>query len=144
MAPLIVIFGSLVLYRTLGVAGIAAFDQWVDCGRYALATMFVFTAWSHFAPMKNDLIAMVPAAFPRPDVIVLLTGLLEVAGALGLLFAITRYWAAWGLILLLLAMFPANVSAARRGLTIRGRPVTPLWLRAPMQALFVLWAWWVR
>jgi hypothetical protein len=41
-------------------------------------------------------------------------------------------------------MFPANVSAVRRGNTIRGRPVTPLWIRAPMQVLFLAWAWWVR
>ena len=80
----------------------------------------------------------------RPDLLVLLTGVLELAGAAGLLFEATRYWAAWGLILLLAAMFPANVSAARRGVQLRGRGTTPLWLRTPMQVLFVGWAWYVR
>jgi uncharacterized membrane protein len=47
--------------------------------------MFAFTAVSHFAPMKKDLIAMVPPALPRPDVIVLVTGIMELAGAAGLL-----------------------------------------------------------
>ena len=42
------------------------------------------------------------------------------------------------------AMLPANVSAARRGIEVRGRRVTPLWLRVPMQILFILWTWHVR
>jgi uncharacterized membrane protein len=94
--------------------------------------------------MKKDLIAMVPPALPRPDVIVLVTGIMELAAAAGLLLEATRFWAAWGLILLLIAMFPANVSAVRRGVGIRGRRATPLRIRAPMQALLILWAWWVR
>jgi len=112
--------------------------------RFALATMFVFTAVSHFAPMKRDLIAIIPPRLPRPDLLVFLTGLLELAGAVGLLIEATRFWAACGLILLLAAMLPANVSAARRKIELRGRRVTPLWLRIPMQVLFVAWAWLVR
>jgi len=106
--------------------------------------MFVFTAASHFASMKRDLIAMVPLGLPRPDLLVFATGVLEVAGAAGLLFEATRFWAACGLILLVAAMLPANVSAARRGVGIRGRRATPLWLRVPMQALFMVWAWYVK
>lgn len=94
--------------------------------------------------MRKDLIAMVPPSFPRPDLLVFFTGILELAGAAGLLFQTTRYWAAMGLILLLAALFPANVSAARRGIKLRGRLATPLWIRAPMQILFALWAWYVR
>jgi len=106
--------------------------------------MFVFTAVSHFAPMKRDLIAMVPPSLPRPDLLVFITGVLELAGAAGRLLEATRFWAACGLILLMAAMLPANVSAARRRIELRGRRVTPLWLRVPMQVLFVAWAWYVR
>ena len=42
-----------------------------------------------------------------------------------------------GLALLLVGLFPANVYAARRGLTIRGRPVTPLLLRTALQVVFI-------
>jgi uncharacterized membrane protein len=144
MAVLFVLFGSCLFCRLLGVAFVPQLDSWVVSARVALATMFMFTATSHFAPMKRDLIAMVPPALPRPDVLVLVTGLAELAGAVGLLIPSTRRSAAAGLIVLLAAMLPANVSAARRGVSLRGRPATSLWLRVPMQLLFIAWAWAIR
>ena len=144
MSTLIVLFGSCLIYRLLGVAGIDLFATWVTSARAALASMFLFTAASHFAPMRKDLIAMVPPGLPRPDLLVFFTGVAEFALAVGLMFPSTRFWAACGLMILLALMFPANVSAARRGTRIRNRQATPLWLRAPMQVLFIVWAWMVR
>jgi uncharacterized membrane protein len=144
MIVLFVLLGSLLVYRGLGAAGISPFDTWTESARWALATMFIFTGIAHFGRERRDLIAMVPPALPRPDWIVTLTGFLEFAGAGGLLLEMTRRWAAWGLIALLIAMFPANVSAAKREVGIRGRAHTPMWLRAPMQVLFIAWTWWVR
>jgi uncharacterized membrane protein len=141
---LVVLFGSLLFFRVLGFAGIEAFATWEQSARVALATMFLFTAVSHFAPMKKDLIAMVPTGLPRPDLLVFITGLAEVAGAVGLLIPPLRFWAACGLILLLVLVLPANVSAARHGILLRGRRATSLWLRIPMQVLFIAWAWAVR
>jgi uncharacterized membrane protein len=144
MAVLLVLFGSCLLVRLLGLAFVPALDSWVVSARVALATMFLFTATSHFAPMKKDLIAMVPPALPRPDVLVFLTGLAELAGAVGLLIPSTTRSAAAALIVLLAAMLPANISAARRGVLLRGRLATSLWLRVPMQLLFITWAWAIR
>jgi uncharacterized membrane protein len=144
MAVLFVLLSSCLLFRLLGFAFVPALDSWVISARVALATMFLFTATSHFAPMKKDLIAMVPPALPRPDVLVFLTGLAELAGAVGLLIPSTARAAASGLIVLLTAMLPANISAARRGVLLRGRPATSLWLRVPMQLLFIAWAWAIR
>jgi uncharacterized membrane protein len=144
MLVVIILFGSLLLFRVSGLAGVAMFATWLASARAALAAMFVFTAVSHFTPMKKDLIAMVPPSLPRPDVLVFITGIAEVLGAVGLLISTTRFWAACGLAVLLLAMLPANINAARRGVLLGGRPATPLWLRIPMQALFIVWAWAVR
>src|SRR5262245_53626459 len=144
MQVLAILFGSLLLYRLLGALGASLLSTWLDSARFALATMFVFTAISHFAPMRKDLIVMVPPSLPRPDLLVFATGVLELAGAAGLLIEATRFWAACGLILLLVAMLPANISAVRRGITLRGRRATPLWIRVPMQVLFVAWAWCIR
>ena len=144
MIVLLVLFGSLVLFRALGAAGVAAFQSWILSARVALAVMFLFTASSHFTSMKKDLIAMVPPGVPRPDLLVLLTGIAEFAGAIGLLIPTIRYWAALGLIVLMVAVLPANISAAKRSVLLRGRPPTPLWLRIPMQVLFVGWAWLIK
>jgi len=46
------------------------------------------------------------------------------------------------LIALLIGMFTANVNATLKGVTLRGKPATPLWLRTPMQAFFIWLLWW--
>jgi uncharacterized membrane protein len=144
VSVLIILFGSLAVFRGLGLAGVSFFATWLTSARVALATMFLFTAASHFTPMRKDLIAMVPRELPRPALLVLLTGIAELAGAAGLLVPSLRFWAASGLILLLVLMLCANVSAARRGVLLRGHPATPIWIRVPMQMLFIGWAWVVR
>src|SRR5439155_25147146 len=85
---------------------------------------------AHFAAKRGDLIAMVPPVFPRPDLLLTLTGVLEFAGAVGLLVPATARLAAGCLAALLLVMFPANVYAARRQLTIGGQKVPALLPRA--------------
>ena len=85
MSILIVLFGALVVYRCIGAAGVDYFTTWMVSARTALATMFLFTAASHFAPMRQDLIAMVPSSLPRPELLVFLTGIAELAGAVGFL-----------------------------------------------------------
>ena len=144
MIVLLVLFGSLFFSRALGMAGVAVFQSWILSARVALAVMFLFTATSHFTPMRKHLIAMVPPGLPRPDLLVLLTGIAELAGAIGLLIRATHYWAALGLIVLMAAMLPANISAAKGGVLLRGQPATRLWVRIPMQVLFIGWAWLIK
>jgi len=70
------------------------------------------------------------------------TGVCEIAGAVGLLLPEFRRAAAYALIAFFLGVLPANIHAARGGLTLRGKPATSLWLRIPMQVLFVAVAFW--
>jgi uncharacterized membrane protein len=144
MVVLVVLLVSLVLFGGLGALGVGALSTWHEVVAWALATMFLFTASSHFvARTRDDLIAMVPGVFPKPALLVSLTGVLEGLGAVGLLIPATRGLAGLCLVLLLVALLPANVSAARRGVSMRGRAPTPLLVRIPMQILFVgltLWA----
>jgi len=143
MAPAILLVAATLFLRGLGGVGVGAFSTWLDSARVALALMFLFTAAAHFNRMKDDLIRMVPPSFPNPRALVFATGVLEIAGAIGLLLPPTRRLAAWGLALMLIALFPANVSAARRGLTLRGKPATPLAIRLPIQILFLAVVLWV-
>jgi uncharacterized membrane protein len=104
--------------------------------------MFVFTSTAHFSGMKYDLAAMMPEPLPDGLWIIYLTGVFEIAGAVGLLVPRTRRLAGICLVVLIIAQFPANVNAALYGIPLGGEAPTPLWLRAPMQLLFIGMLWW--
>ncbi|QOC93691.1 DoxX family protein [Micromonospora craniellae] len=137
MTPLIALVAGTALARLAGLVGVSVLDGWQPALRVGLAVMFVLTGIAHFTGRRRDLIEMVPPRLPRPDLLVTVTGVLELAGAVGLLAPATARWAAAGLAVLMLAMFPANVSAARRKLTLGGRPVTPLNVRTALQVAFL-------
>lgn len=143
MTVLVVLLVSWFFFRLLGGFGVPIFLSWHESARYALAVMFLFTSVAHFNSMKHDLARMIPPWLPNPLLIVTVTGILEVAGAIGLMLPHDAHRiAAYLLIALLVPMFLANIHGARAGATLRGKPVTPLWLRAPMQLLFIVLLWW--
>ena len=139
MAPLIVMATAWILFRVLGAAGLlGAAGSWSGALRFALASMFVFTALAHFFPRtRPDLVRMVPSAFPAPGLLVTVTGILELLGAAGLLMPALVRTSAYALMLLLVAMFPANVHAARKKLRVAGRPATRLIIRLPLQLFWI-------
>ncbi len=143
MAVLIVLLGSLLLFRAAGALGVEALDSWLAAARWALALMLLFTAAAHFTRMKEDLVRMVPPWVRWPRQVVALTGACEVLEAIGILAPATRQLAGILLIVFFIAILPANIHAARAGAFLGGRPATPLWLRIPMQLLFIALAWWV-
>ena len=110
---LALILGSLVA-RLSGWLGVDYVDGWPQAIAVGLAVMFTMTGVAHFTPgMRRDMIAIVPPRLPAPGLLVTVTGGLELLGAAGLLYPPTRVAAAICLLLLMLAMFPANVYAAR-------------------------------
>ena len=143
MIVLFILIGSLLLFRLLGLAGIPLFATRHESTVYALAVLFFFTAVAHFGPMSAEVEKMLPRWVPKPKTTVFVTGLLEIMGAIGLIIPDTRRLAGICLIVFLVAVFPANVHAAKTNVKLAGRPVTRLWLRAPMQLLFIallVWA----
>lgn len=145
MAPLVVQLVAWAGFWLAGLAGLLpAASTPVGALRLALAVMFGFTALSHFLPRtRPDLIRMVPATLPAPGILVSLTGLLELAGAIGLLLPPLTWLAALALALLLVALFPANVHADRAGLLIAGRRAMPLRYRLPLQLFWIGCLLWV-
>ena len=137
MVPLIVIVSAFALLRLAGALGVTALKDWRLCLRWAMALMLLVTASGHWGSRRADLVAMVPPAFPQPELLVTLTGILELAGAAGLVWTRTARLAAVCLAILFVAMFPANVYAAQQDLTIGGSPVTPLPLRAFVQLVLI-------
>jgi uncharacterized membrane protein len=142
MIPLYVMLAALLAARAAGALGAGFGDDWRSATRIGLAVMFVFTGLAHFGRTRTDLIGMVPPRLPRPDLLVTLTGIAELAGAIGLLLPPFAPAASGCLMLLLVAMFPANIYAARTRHMIAGRPHTTLALRLPLQILWIGLLWW--
>lgn len=142
MIVLVILVVSSLIFRGLGFAGVAAFSTWQASARDALSLMLVFTGISHFTFMKQDMVRMMPPGIPWPRAMVYFTGVCEIAGAIGLLIPEFRRVAAYALAAFFLAVLPANIHAARAGVTLRGKPATRLWIRVPMQILFIAVALW--
>ena len=142
MVALLILVLSCLIFCGLGFAGISALAAGQACARDGLSLMLIFTGISHFTFMKEDFVRMIPPSIPWPRAMVYFTGVCEIAGAIGLLLPEYRRTAAYALIAFFLAVLPANIHAARAGLTFRGKPATGLWLRIPMQTLFIAIALW--
>lgn len=134
MEPLIALVVGFVGARLAGLAGVDALDAWHPALRVGLALMFLVTAFAHFHPRyRADLIGMVPPVLPGAGALVTVTGVFEIAGAVGLLVPATSRAAAACLIALMVAMYFANVSAARRQVA-QGDPIVA---RTALQLLFM-------
>ncbi|MCX5316590.1 hypothetical protein [Streptomyces sp. NBC_00154] len=112
MEPLIVLVGVTCVGLITGVSKGRPLRRLPTALRGGLAAMFLLTGGAHFVGMRDELIAMVPPALPAPEVLVTVSGLFELVGALALLWTPTSGPAAGALGLLLLALFPANVYAS--------------------------------
>ena len=108
--------------------------------RAIVALGFLGAAVPHFTATATEA-SLIPRIFPRRRELVLISGMAEIAGALGLLIPRTRRLAAYGLVALLLAVFPANINHAVQNLQPGGFLNSRVyqWARLPFQALFI-WA----
>lgn len=111
--------------------------------RLLLAAAMVAVGVMHFVD-PAPFVRIVPPWVPDASLAVYVSGAAEIAGGAGLLARATRIAAAWGLIALYVAVFPANVYMATHGISPGATPVPAwaAWARLPFQALFIAWAWW--
>lgn len=112
---------------------------WKHAGRWILAGLFVVAGIAHFV-VPNFYMKMMPAYLPYHRPLVLLSGVVEIA--LGILLLIPRFsrLAAWGLIALLIAVFPANIQVFTHQELFPLPPPIHL-LRLPLQGALILWAY---
>lgn len=109
--------------------------------KYLLCVLFVLAGLNHFVNPALYLKIM-PPYLPWHLLLVYLSGLFEVAlGVLLVIPAFTRA-AAWGLVALLIAVFPANIHMAINPQLYPDINPLALWLRLPLQAVFMAWAYW--
>jgi uncharacterized membrane protein len=114
---------------------------------YLMGAFYVFAGISHFT-QPGFFRQIVPPALPAPDLLVVLSGVAEIVlGALVVVPA-TRRMAAWGIIVLLIAVWPANFYQALYNPMLVDPPAwmgqltqTALWIRLPLQLVLMYWAW---
>jgi uncharacterized membrane protein len=107
---------------------------------WLIAAIFVGAGVMHFVKPRL-FAAIVPPFLPNALLLVYLSGVAEILGGLGVLVPAFRVWAGWGLIALLVAVFPANVYMAMEAEKFGIAPVW-LWLRLPLQLVLIAWVWW--
>jgi uncharacterized membrane protein len=103
-----------------------------------LAALFIASGLAHLVHPCVYL-PMMPPYLPYPSELILVSGIAEIAGGTGLLFPPTRRVARYGLIALLIAVFPANIQMAVNGFTNGDSPLilTLLLARLPLQPLLI-------
>ena len=114
-------------------------------GRIAMSAMLVFTAVGHFA-FTEGMAMMLPPFIPYKTEVVYLTGLIEMAAAVGLIIPRLRSLTAWLLIAFFMLVLPANIYAALQHVdyqnaTFDGQGPGYLWFRIPLQLFFIIWGY---
>ena len=109
--------------------------------RYVLGALFVAAGINHFWH-SAFYVAIMPPWLPLHLELVYLSGVAEIA--LGTLLLLSRWQAlaGWGLIALCVAVFPANLHMALHPELFPQFSPQGLWLRLPLQAVAIVWAWW--
>ncbi len=112
--------------------------------RLFIAVSMVVVGVLHFV-RPSGFVRIVPSFLPAPLLLVHVSGFFEILGGLGLLVGRVHRAAAFGLIALFIAVFPANINMAVSDIQPEGGhlPAALLWLRLPFQAVFIAIAWWL-
>lgn len=106
-----------------------------------LAVFFFGAGANHFAN-PDFFVGIMPPYLPAHLELVYLSGLLEILGGVAVLAPALRTSAGWGLIILLVAVFPANLHMALNPESFPDASSLALYSRLPVQALFIAWAYW--
>ena len=115
------------------------------CGRVAMTVMLVFTSIAHFK-FTRGMMLMLPRFVPYKRPVVYITGIIEILAGIGLLVGPVRYTVAWLVILFFVFLLPANIYAAKHAVDLeqanyKGRGLTYLWFRVPLQVVFIAWVY---
>ena len=112
--------------------------------RIMLAVFMILAGLSHFFA-DGIYVKIYPPLLPYPATMVYLTGVAEVLGGIGLLIPSLSQAAAWGFVILFIAVYPANINMALNNIHIDNIP-DGMWfqaIRLPFQFVLIAWAWWL-
>lgn len=109
--------------------------------RYVFGAGFILQGINHFLNYSFH-VSIMPPYLPYPGELVILSGIAEIGLGALLFFPRWQRAAAWGLIALLIAVFPANIHMALNANLYPNIPASVLWARLPFQFLFIAMAYW--
>ena len=109
--------------------------------KYALAIFFILAGLNHFL-YTDFYVRIMPPYLPWHRFLVYFSGALEIVLAVGLLIPRLTSLSAWGLIALLIAVFPANIHMTLYPDQFPEFNPAMLWLRLPLQFVLIAWAYW--
>ena len=114
--------------------------RWRTGARYLLGLLFVAAGLNHFLNTPFYM-SIMPPYLPWPRELVYVSGVAEIT--LGVLLLLRRWmiWAAWGLLALLIAVFPANLHMATHPELYPSFSGLGLWLRLPLQGVLMMWVY---
>ena len=129
------------LIRKLGLNELLYFMTLKLITIYVMSFFYIFTGIKHFTNAKWFMQIM-PPYLPFHLPLVYISGAFEIIFGIMLFFSKTRFIAGWGLILLLIAVFPANIYLAYTNGSAMNTSPTIAWGRLPFQAVFIAIAYW--
>lgn len=143
MSVFIMIFSFWALLYAAAKVGLNPIKNLKDNARIATGITFIFTGASHFI-IPEKFMMMMPPFLPAPLLLVYVSGFFEILGGLGLIVPMTKRAAAFGLVALLISVFPANIYVALNNIQLGGYMNYPVyqWLRLPLQLLLIWWVLW--
>ncbi|MBW1656435.1 MULTISPECIES: DoxX family protein [Flavobacterium] len=107
---------------------------------YLMAMLYILAGINHFRK-PGMYLKIIPPAFKNPKLINILSGAAEIILGILLILPFTRSFAAWGIIALLIAVFPANVYMLQNKKAGFGLPRWILFVRLPLQLVLIYWAY---
>lgn len=144
MKPLLVLLSAFVT-SLLAIKCFSGNFNFSLAGRIAMSAMLIFTSIGHFVFVRG-MTLMIPHFVPFKKQIVYITGVFEIAAAIGLLIPKFQNLTAWLLLIFFVLILPANIQAAieridyQKG-TRDGPGLNYLWFRVPLQVLFIAWVY---
>jgi len=142
VSPVFIVAFLALVFRLLGLSGVAPLDSWIVAVRWATGITFIIMGAAHLTPVRHDVERLVPRYVRRPALVVLILGVWQIAGGAGILTPQARHVACVALLALLILKMPANVRAARQSLRLNGPLATaPAW-RVPAQLMWIALVWW--
>lgn len=144
MKPILILLVPVRVFSLITLNTMLNFITHPSFSQYLIGAAFIFTGILHFIK-PGVFVRIMPDYIPCHRALVLFSGVAEVLGGLGVLMPKTQFWAACGLIVLLVAVFPANIDMSVQAVRHQGWGswyTGATLLRLPLQFVLIYWVYW--